>query len=205
MKPNKENLRLGIIFVSVIVLTLIVYFGAQAIKAMKMYRDREHANEFLLGAHDLQVLCFRRILPANTSEPSVSLGVRYISSHDYVDPSRKVMARLTGYPYQIGAYSDCKHGLYGGLLPREMSQKPGEIDKDGSLFFIRFEAISDKGIEIEMGRISGSLDGIGETFYATKNEDGDWQLDGPFSQWISSKDNCEQEEPANLVNSVRSA
>ena len=205
MKANNENLRLGIIFVTVLILTVSIYSGAQAIKGMKANRDREKANAFFLNAHELQALCFKNILPENTSEPFVVLGIGCISSRDYVDPSNKVISILTGYPYKIGVYSDYKGGLYGGLLPPEVFQQPGEVDKEGSLYFIRFEAVSSKGLEIEMGRISGSLDGVGETFFATKNEDGDWELEGPFLSWISSNDESEQEAPANLVNSVHSA
>jgi hypothetical protein len=186
MKDINENLRLGVIFVTVIVLTVMIYFGSQAVNVMKDKRDRSQANAFLLNAHDLQILCFRKILPEDTTEPSIVLGVRYISLPDFDDPSSEVLAGLSAYPYKIGVYSDYKPGLYGGTLPLKGSQQLGEADKEGSLYFIKFKAITKNGIEVEIGRISGSLDGVGETFIAIKNKDGTWELEGTGSQWISS-------------------
>lgn len=185
MKDINPNLRLVVIFVTVLVLTIMIYFGIQAANTMKKNHDRSQTNAFLLNAHDLQILCFRKILPEDSTEPSIVIGVRYITYPEFVDPPSEVLTGLSGYAYKIGVYSDFRPGMYGGTLPLKETQQEGEIDKEGSLYFIKFQTITEKGIEIEIGRISGSLDGVGETYYATKNNDGAWELEGTSSQWIS--------------------
>jgi len=188
MHPKNNKPSFYIIFattlLTVSLMTASAVFGLRLFQKINENRRVKQANSFLREAHDLQLLCFRHILPKEKKDPFIVICVRYISGDTCKDPPQPVVNQLSDYPYQIGLRSNFQRSVYGGMTPKTNPDTIHSNHEEGRLYFVHFIEVTPSGIVIEMGERRHMLDGSGWEILAAKNENGEWEIKKIMSHWL---------------------